>query len=639
MKTRKRLLSILLALCMALSALPGLALAEDGTEDAGQTGSETETGSAEASDITAITFNGAQAENDGGDWTVTLTEEQAAGTALLTYTTDAPAAKLNNAVCVMYMEGFGKLSYDASYGHYKYFSSEEGEGENVYQLAGNAPVSLYTGYDYGYIYIYYTASDYVLLTVYIEGSDTEDEGGGSDITVGSITVNGVEAEGYDDDWSVILSEEQAQEGAVISFTTDAPLPRTENSVSICDLEGFGELSRNDDGYSLDVTPVQGEDNTYTVTAEGPVSVCEDGYYSGSQGYFYIYLDEEHKDAVYCSVTIGKIATEEQLRDYDLASITVKGVEAEPERSSNGVLSEYELYLEYSRSWTVTISASELADTTLEQLIAVPATDNGFDRVSMWIVKLDGVGERGKWNSFGGSALPSATFDGEAITLNSTEAIIPDEEPHQDGVEPLFPGQYCLILYLYPTGYGDYMRPCARHYIYIDLLEDEETETADTPVFEDVEGHWAEDAVAYVAGKGLMNGLSEGVFGPEGTATRAQIWTILARMAGEDTDGGATWYEKGQTWAVENGVSDGTDFNGSITREQFATMLWRNLGEPEAEGGLSAFPDAQSVSDYAAGAMAWAVGAGVMNGMDGALNPGGTATRAQIAAMIMRYTGL
>ena len=113
-------------------------------------------------------------------------------------------------------------------------------------------------------------------------------------------------------------------------------------------------------------------------------------------------------------------------------------------------------------------------------------------------------------------------------------------------------------------------------------------------------------------------------------------TVLARYAGEDTTGGATWYEKGMDWAKAKGVSDGTNPNADITREQLVTMLYRYAGTPAVNGSLSDFSDAASVSSYAVNAMQWAVASGIVNGSNGKLNPQNNATRAQVAAILMRF---
>lgn len=156
-------------------------------------------------------------------------------------------------------------------------------------------------------------------------------------------------------------------------------------------------------------------------------------------------------------------------------------------------------------------------------------------------------------------------------------------------------------------------------------------------FTDVKsGEWYADAVQYVADKGLMSGTGNGNFSPNVPTTRAMLMTVLARYAGEDTTGGATWYEKGMNWAKANGVSDGTNPNANITREQLVTMLYRYAGSPAADGSLTAFADNATVSPYAVSAMQWAVANGIVNGSNGRLNPHNNATRAEVAAILMRF---
>ena len=150
------------------------------------------------------------------------------------------------------------------------------------------------------------------------------------------------------------------------------------------------------------------------------------------------------------------------------------------------------------------------------------------------------------------------------------------------------------------------------------------------------GDWYADAVKYVSDKGLMSGTGSDKFAPSATTTRAMLMTVLARYAGEDTTGGATWYEKGMEWAKAKGVSDGTNPNANITREQLVTMLYRYAGSPKADGKLDSFSDAASVSTYAADAMQWAVANGIVNGSNGKLNPQNNATRAEVAAILMRF---
>ncbi len=153
--------------------------------------------------------------------------------------------------------------------------------------------------------------------------------------------------------------------------------------------------------------------------------------------------------------------------------------------------------------------------------------------------------------------------------------------------------------------------------------------------------WYGAGVIFVDYYALMGGVGDDLFAPDDAATREQSMTILARMDDEREDADAPYtLDEGVAWAVENGVSDGADRAAALTREQFVTMLYRYLQsegqELAAEGDLNAFADADSVSGWAADAMAWAVGAGIVGGMDdGALAPQGNVTRAQLAVMLYR----
>ena len=138
----------------------------------------------------------------------------------------------------------------------------------------------------------------------------------------------------------------------------------------------------------------------------------------------------------------------------------------------------------------------------------------------------------------------------------------------------------------------------------------------------------------------MNGTSANAFSPNADTTRSMIVTILARMEGVNTSGGATWYTAGRAWAMENGISDGTNMEGKITREQLAAMLYRYAKmkgyDVSASASLSGYADASSVSGWAKEAMQWAVGSGLIQGSNNALTPQANASRAQIATILMRF---
>lgn len=175
-------------------------------------------------------------------------------------------------------------------------------------------------------------------------------------------------------------------------------------------------------------------------------------------------------------------------------------------------------------------------------------------------------------------------------------------------------------------------------------------------FEDVtnKSDWSYAGIEYCVKHGYMNGFSATRFNPKGTVTRAQLVTILYRMAGspaveyrpvfDDVKPGQ-WYSDAIIWAAENGIVNGiskTRFDpmGDITREQIATILYRYVGSPELPFDLAQFPDANKVSDYARSAMVWATRQGLINGIKTKtatlLSPRSYATREQIASIIMRY---
>ena len=170
------------------------------------------------------------------------------------------------------------------------------------------------------------------------------------------------------------------------------------------------------------------------------------------------------------------------------------------------------------------------------------------------------------------------------------------------------------------------------------------------------GTWYAADVATVTGEGLMTGVTEATFVPGGTASRSMLATILWRMAGEPAATAsagfadvpaAAWYAAAVDWAFEAGVTSGADENlfqpdGALTREQVVTMLYHFAvaqGYDVSEGGMAAreYPDFDQVSTWAGEAVTWAVNAGILTGTDaGTLNPQGTATRAQLASLLVRF---
>ncbi len=185
---------------------------------------------------------------------------------------------------------------------------------------------------------------------------------------------------------------------------------------------------------------------------------------------------------------------------------------------------------------------------------------------------------------------------------------------------------------------------------------EKEEAGQEIAFTDVDpGMWYADAVQFVVSKNLFQGMSATEFGPNVTMSRAMLVTVLYRMSGETAKSSSVftdvkpgdWYAEAVSWARENGIVQGvtdTTFapNGAVTREQMATILCRYAQRQgtvqEADASvLSAFADASSVSSYAVSAMGWAVQEGLLSGVgDRTLAPGGFATRAQVAVILQRF---
>ena len=181
-----------------------------------------------------------------------------------------------------------------------------------------------------------------------------------------------------------------------------------------------------------------------------------------------------------------------------------------------------------------------------------------------------------------------------------------------------------------------------------------------PHYEDVpEDAWYYEAVQYTSEHGLFQGITETKFGPHITMTRGMLVTVLYRLEGEPAVDGQTqpftdvdagrYYGDAITWAANSGVVNGvTDTRfapeAAVTREQMVTILYRYAGlegaDVTAKADLESFPDHDQVKPYARDAFSWAVGAGIIQGNSNGgvttLSPRNSATRAQVAAVLMRY---
>lgn len=171
------------------------------------------------------------------------------------------------------------------------------------------------------------------------------------------------------------------------------------------------------------------------------------------------------------------------------------------------------------------------------------------------------------------------------------------------------------------------------------------------------GSWYYESIVYAVSNGLMNGVGDSKFEPEEGMTRAMLVTVLWRYEGSPKQRPSTfsdvprgqWYSEAVSWAAKNGIVTGVGNNKfepdtQITREQIATILYRyaqkKRADTSARGSLSAFPDNGKVNSWAKTALQWCVGEGLIGGTNENgkvyLDPQGTATRAQVATILMRY---
>lgn len=288
-----------------------------------------------------------------------------------------------------------------------------------------------------------------------------------------------------------------------------------------------------------------------------------------------------------------------------AGTYVIGFETEPAASAN-----YELS---AQTGTLTVSARPSYVGPTGNAVSVDRTENGKISVS-----------------------PSYATKGSTVTITVT----PNKDQELKSLEVIDQNGNSLPLTDLGNGKFSFVMPEGKVTIKSEFGE----ANAFVNPYDDVKpGDWYYSAVEYVTVNGLMNGTGNG-FEPNLATSRAMIWTILARMSDVNTASSGEWYAVAQQWAIANGVSDGTMPNGTITREQLAAMLYRyavskGMVKGPATADLSVFADANSVSSYAVEAMQWAVSAGLISGMDGKLNPQGSATRAQVATMLMRFAEL
>ena len=252
-----------------------------------------------------------------------------------------------------------------------------------------------------------------------------------------------------------------------------------------------------------------------------------------------------------------------------------------------------------------------------------------------------------------TASRSQAASGRTITLTA----VPDEGYVLREVTAVTSAGKSLSLSKEKDGTYTFSIPAARVTVSAVFVSEDQGEIAEEPLpFTDVaSAAWYGQAAAYVYRQGLMSGTAQDRFSPDLTTNRAMLVTILYRLAGSPAvDGGSAftdvsggdWFASGVAWASANGIVTGYGDgrfgpNDPITREQMAAILYRYAGfagqSTAGRADLSGYTDAGQVSPYAAEAMGWAADRGLITGVSAdTLAPGGSATRAQVATILMRF---
>ena len=253
--------------------------------------------------------------------------------------------------------------------------------------------------------------------------------------------------------------------------------------------------------------------------------------------------------------------------------------------------------------------------------------------------------------------PTRPTRGQTVTINVTPnegykldtLVVTDNKGNNVELTKVSDNKYTFVM---PAG----KVTVTPTFVKIDAKE-ETKDPAAVKRFSDVaSGAWYAEYITYVTENALMNGYDDGRFGPNDQTTRAQIVTVLYRLEGEpatrssnsfsDVSAGGQYYSSAVAWAAINNIVNGYEDgrfgpNDNVTREQIAAILYRYATykgyDTENAGSIANFSDAAKVSSWANTAISWAVGEGLMNGDNGALRPQGNATRAEIAALLMRFS--
>ena len=339
-------------------------------------------------------------------------------------------------------------------------------------------------------------------------------------------------------------------------------------------------------------------------------------------------------------------------------------------SSNGTVTETTKFpdgskevIETKKDGTVTTTTT---DTTGNKTQVVENTDGSSKTTvdnkdgSGSVTLVDENGQVVSEATLSQSAVAAAQEKGEAVALPMPEVPVTTDQENaptvtvdlpgggsakvEIPVEDVTPGTVAVIVKADGTEEVIKTSLTTENGVAVTLSDGDTVKVVDnSKTFEDVPAtYWGAEAVDFATSRELFVGTSETTFAPDTAMTRAMIVTVLARFEGVDTTTGSTWYEAGQQWAMQNGVSDGSNMDASLTREQLVTMFYRyaqSKGYDTTQGGMAIreYADFEQISDYAAEAMTWAVNTGIINGTSSTtISPQGPATRAQVATILMRF---
>ena len=438
------------------------------------------------------------------------------------------------------------------------------------------------------------------------------------------------------------------------------LNKTSTSISVGNSEKLTATVTPENAANKDLKWASSDTSVATVAADGTVTAVK----AGTATITATAADGSGKSAT-CTVTVTGGTTPSQPGGSTGGSSSGGGggsssdrdssdsnpiIKTETKNNADGSTTKTETRRDGSVTQTTTAKDGSVSKTETKK-DGSSVTENKAADGSTGTVKTDKNGQTEAKTALSNKAIEDAKKNGEAVKApvevkatrdSSTAPTVSIELPKGAGetkveipVSNVKPGTVAVLVH--PDGTEEILKASVSTENGIRLTVDGNATVKivdNSKGFIDIRDHWAEDAIDFVSARGLVNGMSDTIYAPNNSTTRAQLWTILARQNDADLSGGSIWYEKAQNWAKDKGVSDGANPNAAINRAQMVTMLWRAVGQPTA-GSTANFTDVPA-DTYYAGAVSWAVENGITTGVgNGKFNPAATCTRAQIAAFLTR----